>query len=135
MWYNIFKHKREVMKGRVLKMAMPLSEEIRNTIIIHKMNGESNADIANWLLITKRSVSRIWKLYQEQNSIAPKPHNKGRRAAFCEKKMDLIAAKVIEQPDITLGELKEEFNLKITISALCRKLKKRNLNFKKNIIS
>jgi len=45
--------------------------------------------------------------------------------------MDKIIAKIKAQPDVTLEELVEEFNLKISISALCRKLQKLNLNFKK----
>jgi len=112
-------------------MPMPLSQEARNTIIFHKMNGETNTNIAHWLRINEKTVRRISKLYQEQNSVDPMPHNKGRKPAFGQDVMDKIIAKIKEQPDITLEELVEEFNLNISISALCRKLQKLNLNFKK----
>jgi transposase len=45
--------------------------------------------------------------------------------------MERIIEKIREVPDITLEELVEEFNLKISISALSRKLKKEGLKFKK----
>lgn len=110
---------------------MPLSHEARNTIVFHKMNGKTNADIALWLRINEKTVRRILKLYQEHNSVEPKPHNRGRKPAFGQDVMDKIIARIKEQPDVTLEELVEEFNLNISISALCRKLQKLDLNFKK----
>ena len=112
-------------------MPMPLSLEARNAIIFHKMNGETNAKIAHWLRINEKTVRRILKLYQEQNSVEPKPHNRGRKPVFGQAVMDKIIARIKEQPDVTLEELVEEFNLNISISALCRKLQKLDLNFKK----
>jgi len=112
-------------------MPMPLSKEMRELIIYHKKTGAKNTEISKWLQITTKSVQRIWKLYKEKNTIAPKPHNKGRKSAFCEKKMEKIRTKIAEQPDITLDELVEEFNLNISISALSRKLTKLDLTFKK----
>ena len=112
-------------------MPMPLSQEARSAIIFHKMNGKTNADIAYWLRINEKTVRRILKLYQEQNSVEPKPHNKGRKPAFGKDIIDKIIARIRVQPDITLEELVEEFNLNISISALCRKLQKLDLNFKK----
>jgi len=112
-------------------MPMPLSQEIREKIIYHKKNGEKNAEIAKWLRVSIDSVKRIWRTYREKNTVKPKPHNKGRKPAFCSQKMEKITAKIKEQPDITLEELVEEFHLKISISALSRKLTKTDLTFKK----
>jgi len=116
-------------------MAMPLPKKIREAIIEHKINGEKEAEIAKWLCISKSSVTKIWALYKAQNSVEPKPHNKGRNPAFGQDVMDKIISKIQEQPDITLEELVDEFNLKISISALCRKLQRLNLNRKKRPFS
>ena len=113
------------------KMPTPLSKELREKIIYHKQNGEKNIEIAKWLQINEKSIRRIWKKYTEQNTIEPKPHNKGRKPAFCSEKMEQITAKIKEQPDITLEELVEHFRLDISISALSRKLTKLKLTFKK----
>jgi len=115
-------------------MPVPLSPETRTKIVYHKKAGAKNREIAKWLCVTERSVEKIWKLYKEQNSIAPRPHNKGRKPAFGDDVMNQIAVKIEEQPDITLEELVEAFDLKISISALSRKLKKLDLTFKKNVI-
>jgi len=120
-----------VSKKGEIKMPMPLSKEIRKLIIYHKENGAKNREIANWLRITERSVERILRLYRERNTIEPKPHNKGRRPAFGCEKMEQIRARIAEQPDITLEELIEHFQLNISISALSRRLKKLDLTFKK----
>jgi len=112
-------------------MPMPLSQKIRENIIYHKKTGAKNADIIKWLRVSKNSITRIWKQYKDENTITPKPHNKGRKPAFCDKKMEQIKAKIAEQPDITLEELVEHFKLNISISALSRKLTKSDLSFKK----
>jgi len=112
-------------------MPLPLSKEVRELIIYHKEKGAKNAEIANWLKITERSVERILKLYREQKTVEAKPQNKGRKPAFSSNKMEQITAKIEEQPDITLEELVEHFELNISISALSRKLKKSGLSFKK----
>jgi transposase len=42
-----------------------------------------------------------------------------------------IVEKIKQHPDITLNELLEEFDLKISQAALCKRLKKLGLTFKK----
>jgi len=115
-------------------MPAPLSNELRKKIILHKENGEKESDIAKWLLINKSTVTKIWRQYREEKTLETKVHKRGRKPAFCEKKMEEIRAKIREQPDITLEELVEVFELKISISALSRKLTKADLTFKKNIV-
>jgi transposase len=112
-------------------MPKSLCTEIRESIICHKQNGAKNGEIAKWLRVSTRSVKRIWNSYRKTKSIVPKPQNSGRHPAFCEKKLDVIIAKIREQPDITLEELKEGLHLNISISALSRKLMKKKLSFKK----
>ena len=112
-------------------MPSPLSQEMREKIIYHKKAGSKNADIIKWLRVSKNSITRIWKQYKEEKTVAAKPHNKGRKPAFCDKKLEKIRAKIGAQPDITLEELVEHFKLNISISALSRKLSKLDLTFKK----
>ena len=45
--------------------------------------------------------------------------------------MNTIVEKIKQQPDITLQELIEEFDLKISQVALCKRLIKLGLTFKK----
>ena len=112
-------------------MPKPLSQEIRELIIYHNKNGVKNTEIVKWLRVSKASVERILRSYREEETIEMKYHNSGRRAAFCEAKLNKIAAKIQEQPAITLEEIVELFHINISISALSRKLIKRDLSFKK----
>ena len=115
-------------------MPAPLSIELRKKIILHKQNGEKESDIAKWLLINQSTVTKIWRQFREEKTLETKVHKRGRKPAFCEKKMEEIKAKITEQPDITLEELVEVFELKISISALSRKLTKADLTYKKNVV-
>ena len=112
-------------------MPNPLPQSVRENIIYHHENGATNAEIIKWLRVSKSSVKRIIRLHRGGKSISAKEYKRGRKPAFCRKKMEQIEAKIAEQPDITLDELVEHFKLNISISALCRKLLKKKLSFKK----
>jgi transposase len=112
-------------------MPKPLTKETRENIIYHHKNGAKNTEIVKWLRVSTASVERIIRMHREGKSIEEKTYKRGRKPAFCEAKMNKILEKIREQPDITLEELKEQFHLNISISALCRKLVKRDLTFKK----
>jgi len=112
-------------------MPNPLPQSVRENIVYHHENGATNAEIVKWLRVSKSSVKRILRLHREEKPIGVQTYKRGRKPAFCEAKMNKIADRIREQPDMTLEELKEEFRLNISISALCRKLIKKNLTFKK----
>ena len=50
-------------------MPLPLSQEMRERIIYHKKVGAKNADIINWLRVSKNSITRIWKQYKEKKQL------------------------------------------------------------------
>ena len=112
-------------------MPNPLPQTTRENIVYHHENGATNKEIVKWLRVSESSVKRILRLHREEKPIVVKTRKRGRKPAFCEAKMNKIADRIREQPDITLEELKEEFRLNISISALYRKLIKRDLTFKK----
>jgi transposase len=112
-------------------MPKPISNEKRADIIKHMQAGESKEDIAKWLLITVKTVKRVWKRYQSTGSYEAMPNGGGRKPLVDDETMNRVVSKIKEVPDITLLELIEEFNLPFTESALCRRLIKRDLTFKK----
>jgi len=112
-------------------MPRPISNEIRKTIIIHKENKIKEEEIANFLIISKSTVTKVWALYKQTGTYQPKPRKQGRKPAVTEQIMAEIEEQIKKTPDITLSELIDKFNLTITISALCRRLKKLNYSFKK----
>lgn len=112
-------------------MAKPISNDKREAIIKHKQAGESDANISKWLLINTRTVQRVWKKYKETGSYEPNPLNNGRKPQVSKETMDRVILKIQEKPDMTLQELIDEFNLGISQAALCKRLIKLGLSFKK----
>jgi transposase len=112
-------------------MPKPISNEKRDTIIKHIQAGENKEDIAKWLFICKRTITRVYNKYQKTGTYKPEPLNCGRKPKITSQTMDNILTKIKQQPDITLKELIEEFDLKISQAALCKRLIKLGLTFKK----
>jgi transposase len=109
----------------------PLSNEIREKIVTHKQNGAKETDIASWLIISKSSVTKIWAIFVKTGSWFPKERTQGRKNAFSEEVQAAVLKKIEQQPDITLNELIELFELKISESGLSKKLCKIGYSFKK----
>ena len=112
-------------------MPQPVSNEIREKIVLHKQNKVKEDDIAKWLIISKSTVTKVWSLFRETGSFLPRPRTQGRKSAIDEKTMAKIEAKIKKTPDVTLLELIEKFNLEISEGALSKKLKKLDYSFKK----
>lgn len=119
----------------VFNMAEAITNEIREKIIAHKQNSVKEDDIAKWLIISKSSVTKIWRLYQKTGSYFPMPKNSGRKPLVDDETMGKIVLKIKEVPDITLAGLVEEFELGISISALCRRLIKLGFSYKKRCLT
>jgi len=115
----------------VIALAKPISNDKREAIIKHKQAGESETDIAKWLFIHPITVGRVWKKYIETGSYEPNPLNNGRKPQVSKETMDKVVVKIQEQPDMTLQELIDEFKLGISQAALCKRLIKLGLSFKK----
>jgi transposase len=108
----------------------PIPEEKRELLISAKKRGEKEEEIALWLEISVRSVSRIWKLYQETKTIQPKKQP-GKKPLLSELNIAEIREAIKVQPDITLEELIETLNLPIKKSRLSVILIDMELSLKK----
>lgn len=53
---------------------IPISNEKRALLITAKKRNEKEEDIAKWLDISKSSVGKIWKLYNDTGSYLPTPY-------------------------------------------------------------
>jgi transposase len=117
----------------VFVLPNPVSNEIREKIIQHKQNYVNETDIAKWLIISQSTVTKIWALHKTTGSIKPRPRTQGRKPLVTQQTMDQITTKIDNQPDITLKELIEEFNLQISQAALSKRLTKLDYTFKKRL--
>lgn len=112
-------------------MANPISNEKRADLIKHIEAGASKKQVSEWLFIHERTVSRVWNKFKETGSYEPEAKNSGRKPLISEIQMEHVLERIKEQPDITLQELIDEFNLPFSQSALSKRLRKLGLTFKK----
>ena len=92
-------------------------------------SGKSKADVAVWLFVCVRTITRIWGKYKSLGSYEPEPQRSGRKALVSDETMDRVMAKIREIPDMTLLELIDEFNLPISQAALSKRLIKLGLTY------
>jgi transposase len=118
-------------------MSAPLSKDLRERVIIKHQKGMKPSQIQKELEIKSLStVCEIIKLYEETGSVAARPLNNGRPPKMTPENIADLEAAVLAQPDITLEELKEQLNLPVCISRICRILNNDlELPRKKNSVS
>lgn len=108
-----------------------ISNEKRADIIFHKKKGKNNKEISEYMRVSIRTVGRIWKDYQSHGKTEANVHNCGRKSSITGEQKEIIFKEIENVPDITLNELIEKFELKITEGGLSKYLKKQGLTYKK----
>ncbi|MDR0797750.1 MAG: hypothetical protein LBE70_03410 [Nitrososphaerota archaeon] len=112
-------------------MPKPITVDEREKIIKHKWNSEKEVDIARWLFVSESSVTKLGVLYRKTGSWMPKYENCGRKPALNDTQTAQIKTEIEKNPDTTILELIEKYNLPISESGLSRVFKKLGLTFKK----
>jgi len=94
--------------------------------------GKTVAQIMDELDVKETFVYAMRKLHEDTGSIAPKKPSGGRPPSISDLQLAQIKALVLEIPDITLAEIKEELSLSASISRICDAINyKLDLPFKK----
>ena len=112
-------------------------QQLRELIVAARKDGHSAQEGAQWFKVSKRSVERFWKSYQETGSVQPKQRG-GYRHSCLETHVNTLCEWIAEQPDLTLKELQQRcldvLNVRIGTTALWQQLDKLGLSFKKNVV-
>jgi transposase len=114
-------------------MPAPLSFDLRKRIIASKLRGDTEDTISAEKEVSKSAVTKLWRLYRETGSYTPRPNPCGRKPVLLPGQFEQIRQAIAGQPDITLAELKDEYDLPVSIPALSVMIRtKLGLRFKKN---
>jgi transposase len=114
-------------------MPVPLSNDLRKRIIEAKEKGKSVKEIVENMNVKKSTIYNLLALVKETGSYNPRPNKNGRKPMLNDDQLQKIKTKIYEVPDISLEDLKEELQLPVCISALCRTINnKLHLGRKKN---
>ena len=113
-------------------MPKPYSEDLRKRVIDKTNEGKTVEQIMDELDVKETFVYAMRKLYKNTGSVAPKKPSGGRPASINEAQLAQIKMLILETPDITLAEIKEELSLSASISRICDAINyKLNLPLKK----
>jgi len=113
-------------------MPKPYSEDLRRRVIDKTNEGKTVKQIMDELGVKETFVYAMRKLHKDTGSVAPKKPSGGRPQSISETQLAQIKMLVLETPDITLAEVKEELSLSASISRICDAINyKLNLPLKK----
>ena len=116
-------------------MGTSYSIDIRNRVVSKHKQGKTVAEIMEELAVKRTFVYDMLAQYKSTGSVERKPASGGRKPILDAERLSQIEALVIETPDITLQEIKDELGLTVSISVICDAInKKLNLRYKKNSI-
>lgn len=112
-----------------------LSMDIKRGAVVLRGQGSSAAEVAERLMISKRSVERCWSHWLERGEL-PASARKGKEATRLKGCEEQIEKWVEGKPDVTLDELagllKRELGRQASISTVWRFLRSGGLSYKKN---
>jgi transposase len=97
------------------------------------MRGDSEDKIAVEKGVSKSTVTKLWSLYRTSGSYHPRANLRGRKPALSEAQLAQLRETIVERPDITLSEMREQLGLVLSVPALSKIVRfKLGLHYKKN---
>ncbi|MDR1155160.1 MAG: hypothetical protein LBL04_10630 [Bacteroidales bacterium] len=110
-------------------MPVPLSLDLRKRIIEAKLRGDTQAKISSDKSVHTSTITKLWALYCATGN------SRGRKPGLSSEQLEQVRAAILEQPDITLQELKDRFSLPVSLPALSKAIRNRlKLYYKKNAV-
>jgi len=99
----------------------------------------SQRELAKRFNVSLSFIRDLSSQYRKTGEITPKPQGGDRRSKLKEKEKELLKKIIEEKNDIYLEEIQkkiqEQTGIEVSVSSLCRTLKKMQLRRKKNISS
>jgi transposase len=114
-------------------MAMkPTSIDLRKRIVAARLrDSQSMGQIAERFGIAKGTVQNIIERYRDAGTVAPKPTNAGRKAAFRGALLKRLERDVLDHPDATLAELRDRSGLAVSLVTVHHTLRRMGFTLKK----
>ena len=111
------------------------ASDLRERVLRARGQGQSAQAVAQTFSLSKRSVERYWRRYQETGRLTAGQmggHRRSKLAPHDARLREWIG----ERPDLTLGELqqrcREQLRVRLGTTALWHRLQRLGLSYKKN---
>ena len=112
-----------------------LSMDLKKRVAELRKKGERSADVAQRLLVSLRSVQRIWKHWQDCQEVLPS-RRKGKGETLLVGHEGALKVWIEQRPAVTLEELaemlREQKQVQASPATIWRKLQAMGLRHKKN---
>lgn len=113
------------------------SLDLRKRLVAGRRRGQSAEELARLFGVSKRSVERFWKRYEQEGALEPKQRG-GYRRSCLEGHDERLRQWIAQQPDLSLeemrGRLAKQLDIRIGPTALWHRLEKLGLSYKKNAV-
>src|SRR5947209_5904813 len=112
----------------------PYSHDLRQRILETVQRGEGSLrQIARRFLVSLSFVVRLLQTYRRTGSLQPRPHRGGNPAKLDPEDLERLRELVRQQPDATLGELRQRLGVPCSTMTIARALRQLGLPRKKKI--
>ena len=109
------------------------SLDLRERVVRAVDRGESTQkQIAERFGVSTAWIKKLLKRQRETGSIAPLPHGGGQKAKYEGKLLDRLRQELHQQPDATLGELRDRTRRDASLMAVFRALRRLGSRRKKS---
>lgn len=95
-----------------------MEKELREQIIADRERGVTVAELSRIYGVSMRSICKLQAQYRRTGDVTPQTHTRGSKSKIDEQTLEKISQVLQQQPDITLGELREKLDLPIGESRL-----------------
>jgi transposase len=112
-------------------MGKPLSVDVRQQIVSEIDGGASAIEVAEKYHVSRKTVNNLVHHRDRTGSLEPIRGRQGRKSKLLHRKSEILHA-IDSNRSMTLCSLKDELQLDISLSALCRTLRRWGVNMKKS---
>ena len=110
--------------------------DLRERVLRARRQGHSAHDVAKQLSLSKRSVERYWRRYQDTGKATALKMG-GHRTSRLAAHDTTLRGRIVQRPDLTLSELqqrcREALQVRLGITALWHRLERLGLSYKKKL--
>ncbi len=108
-----------------------LSTEIRDLMVKAYETSHDAKEAARNFSVDKSTVYSYVRKMQKTGTVAVQTSKRGRKSILSREQLDEIAEKIINQPDISISEIKEKLNLPVSGENIREKVVQMGFVYKK----
>jgi len=113
---------------------MDLRRRVWNAVVQRKQTGETIEGIAQRFQVSPQWIYKLQRRFSQENTLEPKPHRGGQPRKVSAELAERLCDMLRQQPDATLAELRDGLQIRGSIMAVFRALKRLGISRKKKTV-